>query len=69
MTAPAPVRPASADEHAVVAAARERGVRLEGMSGFRSTHSTTPPQLVLGFGQISERAIEPAIAAVAGLLS
>ena len=61
--------PASADEHAVVAAAGERGVRLEGMSSFRSTESTTPPQLVLGFGQISERAIEPAIAAVADLLT
>jgi GntR family transcriptional regulator/MocR family aminotransferase len=39
------------------------------MSSFRSTQSTTPPQLVLGFGQISERAIEPAVAAIANLLS
>lgn len=61
--------PAVADEQAVVAAARERGVRLDGMSSFRSTRSTTPPQLVLGFGQVTERAIEPAIAAVADLLS
>jgi GntR family transcriptional regulator/MocR family aminotransferase len=27
-----------------------------------------PPQLVLGFGNVSERAIEPGIAAVADLL-
>jgi GntR family transcriptional regulator/MocR family aminotransferase len=39
------------------------------MSSFRSNHATRPPQLVLGFGQVSERAIEPAIAAVADLLS
>jgi GntR family transcriptional regulator / MocR family aminotransferase len=61
--------PATADEQAVVAAARERGVRLDGMSSFRSTQATRPPQLVLGFGQVGERAIEPAIAAVADLLS
>jgi GntR family transcriptional regulator / MocR family aminotransferase len=61
--------PAAADEQAVVAAARERGVGLEGMSSFRSTGTTKPPQLVLGFGQVSERAIEPAIAAIADLLA
>jgi GntR family transcriptional regulator/MocR family aminotransferase len=61
--------PAVADEQAVVAAARERGVGLDGMSSFRSSRSTTPPQLVLGFGKVTERAIEPAIAAVADLLS
>jgi len=60
--------PDSADEQAVVEAARERGVGLEGMSGFRSTRATTPPQLVLGFGKVAERAIEPAIAAIADLL-
>ena len=60
--------PAEADEQAVVAAARERGVGLEGMSSFRSTRATRPPQLVLGFGLVGERAIEPAIAAVADLL-
>jgi len=61
--------PAGADEQAVIAAARERGVGLEGMSSFRSTRATLPPQLVLGFGQVGERAIEPAIAAIADLLS
>jgi GntR family transcriptional regulator / MocR family aminotransferase len=61
--------PPAADEQAVVAAARERGVGLSGMSRFRATTASGPPQLVLGFGQVSERAIEPAIAAVADLLS
>ena len=61
--------PSAADEQAVVAAARERGVGLDGMSRFRATKVPGPPQLVLGFGQVSERAIEPAIAAVADLLS
>ena len=61
--------PPAADEQAVVAAARERGVGLDGMCKFRATPASGPPQLVLGFGQVSERAIEPAIAAVADLLT
>jgi GntR family transcriptional regulator/MocR family aminotransferase len=60
--------PAAADEEAVVATALERRVGLYGMSTFRASHQTRPPQLVLGFGQVSERAIEPAIGAVADLL-
>ena len=60
--------PASADEQAVVAAARERLVGLYGMSGYRAVRTAGPPQLVLGFGNVSERAIEPGIAAVADLL-
>jgi GntR family transcriptional regulator/MocR family aminotransferase len=53
----------------VIAAALERRVGLYGMSDFRATHQARPPQLVLGFGQVSDRAIEPAIAAVADLLA
>ena len=60
--------PPAADERAVVAAARERRVGLYGMGHFRATRAAGPPQLVLGFGQVSERAIEPGIAAVADLL-
>jgi GntR family transcriptional regulator / MocR family aminotransferase len=60
--------PESADEQAVVSAARERSVGLYGMSPHRATSAPAPPQLVLGFGQVSERAIEPGIAAVADLL-
>ncbi len=61
--------PVAADEDAVVAAARERQVGLYGMGTFRATDATAPPQLVLGFGNVSERAIEPGIAAIADLLS
>jgi GntR family transcriptional regulator / MocR family aminotransferase len=60
--------PSSSDEQDVVAAARERLVGLYGMSPYRATRSAAPPQLVLGFGNVSERAIEPAINAVADLL-
>jgi GntR family transcriptional regulator / MocR family aminotransferase len=60
--------PTSADERAVVAAARERLVGLYGMSRYRATGEVAAPQLVMGFGNVSERAIEPGIAAVADLL-
>jgi GntR family transcriptional regulator / MocR family aminotransferase len=60
--------PPAADEQAVVAAARERRVGLQAMGPFRAAGTGGPPQLVLGFGQAGERAIEPGIAAVAGLL-
>ncbi len=60
--------PAGADEHAVVAAARARAVGLYGMSAHRSTGAATPPQLVLGFGNTTERAITAGIAAVRDLL-
>jgi GntR family transcriptional regulator/MocR family aminotransferase len=39
------------------------------MDGYRATSIAAPPQLVMGFGQVGERAIEPGIAAVADLLS
>jgi len=64
----APLPPA-ADEAAVVAAARERRVGLHGMGGYRGDPAAAaPPALVMGFGNVRDRAIEPAIAAVAGLL-
>ncbi len=53
----------------MVAAARERQVGLYGMGTFRATDATAPPRLVLGFGNVSERAIEPGITAIADLLS
>jgi GntR family transcriptional regulator / MocR family aminotransferase len=61
--------PASADEQAVVAAARERLVGLYGISDYRATGLAAAPQLVLGFGNVGERAIEPGLAAVADLLA
>jgi len=62
--------PPGADETAVVAAARDRGVGLHGIGGYRGHPDVAAPAaLVMGFGNVRERAIEPAIAAVAGLLS
>jgi GntR family transcriptional regulator/MocR family aminotransferase len=53
----------------VIAAARERRVGLYGIGAYRGTaDATAPPALVIGFGNVGERAIAPAIAAVADLL-
>ena len=61
--------PLSADEQAVVTAARERSVGLYGMAPYRGVPvAAAPPQLVLGFGNVGERAIESGIATVADLL-
>jgi len=62
--------PAGADEAAVIAAARERRVGLYGIGAYRGMPAAAaPPALVMGFGNVGERAIDPAIAAVADLLS
>jgi GntR family transcriptional regulator / MocR family aminotransferase len=61
--------PDGADEQEIVAAARDRQVGLCGMSTFRASQSADPPQLVIGFGDVADRAIEPGIAAIAGLLA
>ena len=60
--------PESADEQAVITAARQRSVGLYGMGPQRAVAAAAPPQLVLGFGNVSERAVESGIAAVADLL-
>jgi GntR family transcriptional regulator/MocR family aminotransferase len=65
----APLPPGTA-ETAVIAAARERRVGLHGIGDYRGhPERAAPPALVLGFGNVRERAIEPAVAAVADLLS
>ena len=61
--------PEGTDERALVAAAADRRVGLYAMSDLRATDAAAPPQLVLGFGDVAERAIEPGIAAVADLLT
>jgi len=62
--------PAGADEAAVIAVARQRRVGLYGIGEYRGvTDAAAPPALVIGFGNVGERAIDPAIAAVADLLS
>ncbi|MBV9944011.1 MAG: PLP-dependent aminotransferase family protein [Solirubrobacterales bacterium] len=59
---------AEADEHAIVAQARERSVGLYGMSSFCPSGRSSAPRLVLGFGNLSQAAIERGIVAVADLL-
>jgi len=62
--------PASAQEAAVIAAARVRRVGLYGIGAYRGVaDAAAPPALVIGFGNVRERAIDPAVAAVADLLS
>jgi GntR family transcriptional regulator/MocR family aminotransferase len=54
----------------VIAAAHGRRVGLHGIGGYRGNPAAAaPPALVMGFGNVGERAIEPAIAAIADLLS
>lgn len=60
--------PDTIDEAALVAAARSRSIGLRGMSAYRATGATLPPELVLGFGNLSEDAIERGIAAIGDLL-
>lgn len=50
--------PEHLDEQAAIAAARSRGVALEGVGGH-------PPALVVGYANLSWAAIEPAVAALA----
>ena len=62
--------PRETDESAVIAAARDRRVGLYGIGEYRGhPDAAAPPALVMGFGNVRERAIEPAIAAIADLLS
>jgi GntR family transcriptional regulator / MocR family aminotransferase len=60
--------PGPADEESVVAEARARSVGLYGMSRYRASGAVEPGQLVLGFGNLGERAIAAGIAAVGDLL-
>jgi len=61
--------PRKTDEKAIVSAARAKSIGLHGMSNYRWNGDTRPPQLVLGFGHLSESAIERGVAAIADLLS
>jgi GntR family transcriptional regulator/MocR family aminotransferase len=57
------------DEATLVAAARERAVAVYGMSDWRTSDIDSPPQLVLGFGNLDSRAITAGIVAIADLLA
>jgi GntR family transcriptional regulator/MocR family aminotransferase len=58
-----------ADEVAVARAARERGVGVHPMARYRLAASAHPPQLVLGFGNLSEGAIRRGVAAIGDLFA
>jgi len=60
--------PEPATEQGVITGARSRSVGLYGMSPQRSTYAAVPAQLVLGFGNLGERAIQAGIAAVGDML-
>ncbi|WP_086728631.1 PLP-dependent aminotransferase family protein [Streptomyces carpinensis] len=60
--------PTGVVEQDVVTVARERSVGLYGMSAYRASHAAEPAQLVLGFGNVGERAVAAGIAAVGRLL-
>ena len=57
-----------ADEQAIVEAARIRSIGLYGMSSFRLSTRSGPPELVVGFGNLTEAAIARGIAAIGDLL-
>ncbi|MER5204781.1 PLP-dependent aminotransferase family protein [Streptomyces sp. NPDC002825] len=57
-----------ADEQELVSAARARSVGLYGMSTCRSSRATEPVQLILGFGNVGERAVTAGITAIGDLL-
>lgn len=59
---------AQADEERVVREARARSVGLYGMGSYRPSGHDGPPQLVLGFGNVTDAAIERGISAISDLL-
>ena len=59
---------AGADERAILEAAGARSIGLYGISSFRPSGRAGPPQLVLGFGNLTEAAIARGIAVVGDLL-
>jgi GntR family transcriptional regulator / MocR family aminotransferase len=60
--------PGQLDEEAVIAAARERSIGLHGMSEARASGATRPPELVIGFGNLSADSIERGIAKIGDIL-
>ncbi|XVQ15533.1 PLP-dependent aminotransferase family protein [Spirillospora sp. CA-255316] len=60
--------PDDVDERHVVREAMARSVGLHGMSHYRIGAAARPPQLVLGFGHLTETAIDHGIATIADLL-
>jgi GntR family transcriptional regulator / MocR family aminotransferase len=61
--------PSPVGEQAIVETARSRRIGIYGMSTWRANHATTPPQLVLGFGNTTDTAIIDGISTLHDLLS
>jgi GntR family transcriptional regulator/MocR family aminotransferase len=61
--------PHGRDEEAVVRAAAERGVAVYPMAHYRFGRTDHAPQLVLGFGNLTEAAIRTGIATIGDLLA
>jgi GntR family transcriptional regulator / MocR family aminotransferase len=61
--------PDGIDEQTVVSAAAGRSIKLHPMSSYRADGATQPPELVLGFGNLSDGEIERGIATIGDLLS
>jgi GntR family transcriptional regulator/MocR family aminotransferase len=59
---------ADAGEGSIVAGACDRSIGLYGMSSYRPSGRSGPPQLVLGFGNLGEVAIQRGIATIGDLL-
>jgi GntR family transcriptional regulator / MocR family aminotransferase len=60
--------PDDIDERHGVREARARSIGLRGMNHYRIDAATDPPQLVMGFGHLTESAIDRGIATIADLL-
>ncbi len=61
--------PAGCEEEAVIAACAERSVRVYGMARYRTVAPATDrPELVLGYGNVSEAAIDRGIAVLGEVL-
>ena len=60
--------PEGSDEHAIAEAARARSVGLYPMSDLTWSQQARPPELVIGFGDLTEAAIRRGIETVADLL-
>jgi GntR family transcriptional regulator / MocR family aminotransferase len=60
--------PAGADAAAIVAAARRRDMRLGSLDDLRLEPEPGAPGLLLGYGNLSDRLVDEAVALLAGIL-
>ncbi|MBP2453888.1 MocR-like pyridoxine biosynthesis transcription factor PdxR [Mycolicibacterium lutetiense] len=61
--------PTGSDEDAIVAAAREQGLRLDGARWNWADPDSAPPALVIGYGALSETAIRDSVSRLAPILA